>query len=264
VGKTLVAIEACANFAISEPKGKIRYREAESAFDTSYAEALGFPAERVDFGDPIETIEDLFEDLNKVIKGAKGPEFYIVDSLDALSDRAELDRGIGEGSYGTGKAKQLSQLFRRLVREMGAKDVTLMIISQIRENINAMAFAKKWVRSGGRALDFYASQVCVLAQVGKVKKTVSKIERVTGTSVKAVIEKNKVALPYREAAFEILFGYGINDYKSCRDYLKLVEGELPSKDLSMEELHRLVEQSWYRIEESFHPVERKYDHGKKA
>jgi recombination protein RecA len=98
-GKTLIAIEMAANFALSEPKGNIRYREAESAFDDKYAAALGFPVERVDRGEPIDTIDDLFEDMSKVIEGAKGPELYIVDSLDALSDRDEMERAIDKGSY---------------------------------------------------------------------------------------------------------------------------------------------------------------------
>ena len=69
-GKTLLAIEACSNFAIKHKKGKIRYRECEAAFSNDYARAIGMPVERVDFGaDPIDTVEDLFEDLTKVIEG---------------------------------------------------------------------------------------------------------------------------------------------------------------------------------------------------
>src|SRR3990172_1731587 len=99
-GKTLLAIEAAANCAATFTKGRIWYREAEAAFDRNYAAALGMPLARVSFGDArLRTVEDLFEDLAGAIKslGVKGPPgLYIVDSLDALSDRAELDRDMGE------------------------------------------------------------------------------------------------------------------------------------------------------------------------
>lgn len=249
VGKTLVCIEMSANFAIQEPKGKIRYREAESAFDNDYAEALGFPIERVDFGEPIDTIEDVFEDLEAVLKGAKGPELYIVDSLDSLSDRAELERKIDEGSYGTGKAKMMSQLFRRLIRNLADKDVTVVFVSQVRDNIGVM-IGKKTTRSGGRALDFYASQVCFLAQLEKLKRTIKGITRVTGTKVKATIEKNKIALPYREAEFSVLFGHGIDDEASCLDFIKKIGMEI-DKNLSLEQLQRVCFDKWWEIEKQF-------------
>lgn len=256
-GKTLVAIEAAANFCMLEPKGIVRYREAESAFDTAYAEALGFPSSKVDFGEPVDTIEDVFEDLEKVIKGAKGPEIYIVDSLDSLSDRAEMERKIDEGSYGMGKAKILSQLFRRSVRGLAEKDITLFIISQVRDNIG-VTFGRKTARSGGRALDFYASQVAFLAQIERLHKTISNIKRVTGVTVKVQIDKNKIGLPYREAQFPIMFGYGIDDWKACAEYLKTVTGEIVPKSTPLDVLHKQVTEHWWEVENKFLPKESKY------
>jgi recombination protein RecA len=256
-GKTLLAIEASANFAIVEPKGKIRYRESESAFDERYAQALGFPLDRVDFGDPIDTVEDLFEDMEAVIEGAKDPELYIVDSLDALSDRHEMERDIDEGSYGAEKAKKMSQLFRRLTSSLATKDIMVIIVSQVRDNIGGGPFAKKHVRSGGRAMDFYASQVVMLSELKKLKRTVSNIERVVGIEVKAVLEKNKVALPYRDATFPIMFGYGIDDCKACEDWLKQVGIPFKKED-SVEDLRRMVEEKWWAIEQKFLPTQAKY------
>lgn len=256
-GKTLLAIEACANFNIIEPKGNIRYREAESAFEPSYAEALGFPVDKVDFGEPLDTIEDLFEDMTKVIEGAKGPELYIVDSLDALSDREEMVRDIDKGSFGAEKAKKLSQLFRRLVRELASKDVTVFIISQIRDKIG-VTFGRKWTRSAGKALDFYTSQALVLSQVEKLHKEISKIKRVTGIQVKGMVDKNKIGLPYREVEFPIMFGYGIDDRKACADWWKQVTGEIVSKDVNIEELRSMIEREWWEIENKFLPKEQKY------
>jgi len=96
-GKTLLCIEACANFIRKFPKGKIRYWEAEAAFDKPYAAALGMPINRIDFGDekkPIHTVEDFFEMLEVVCDNARGHELVILDSLDALSDRSEVEREI--------------------------------------------------------------------------------------------------------------------------------------------------------------------------
>lgn len=256
-GKTLLAIEAAANFNRIEPKGKIRYREAESAFDNNYAAALGFPVDKVDFGEPVDTIEDVFEDLENVLKGAKGPEMYIIDSLDALSDRGEMERKIDEGSYGMGKAKMLSQMFRRLVRDLANKDVTVFVISQVRDNIG-VTFGRKTTRSGGRALDFYASQVLFLSQLGKIPKTIQKVTRTVGVNVRAQVDKNKIGLPYREASFPIMFGFGIQDDVACRDFLKDVTGEIVSKDTPIQDLRRMVEKEWWEIENRFLSTTPKY------
>lgn len=283
-GKTLLCIEASANFAFKYAKGKIRYREIEAAFDEPYAAALGMPVDRVDFGQsdaPLETVEDLFEDLQNIIDKAKPNqnELVIVDSLDALSDRDEMERDMDKGSYGAEKAKKLSQMFRRLVREMERKHVTLIIVSQIRDKIG-MAFGRKHSRSGGKALDFYASQVLYLAHIGRLSQTVGGQKRATGVTVKGHLDKNKVALPFREAEFDIRFGYGIDDGQACLDWLKEV-GRLKLSGYTEEErkyflnrtllkmspadaheemkrLHEIVTQEWYRIEKTMLPVRSKY------
>jgi recombination protein RecA len=222
VGKTLLCIEACANFIRVHPKGKLFYREAEAAFDKGYAKALGMPVSRIDFGQPLETVEDMFEDLQQVLRTLKGPGLYIVDSLDALTDRAELKRDLDEGSYGANKAKQLSQLFRRLVRKMERKQLTIIIVSQVRDKIGAM-FGRKTTRSGGKALDFYASQVVYLANLGVEYATLHGTKRATGVNVRAKLDKNKVGLPFRECDFTIIFGYGIDDLRAGVAYLKLTK-----------------------------------------
>src|SRR3954470_17633563 len=122
--KTGLAVEAMAQFAMAYP-GPIKYREAEGAFEKAYGQMMGMPIDRVNFWEDdypethIETIEDLFEDLNQVLSDVgKEPSLYVVDSLDALSDREEMKRAIGEGSYSLEKQKKLGQLFRRLVRRI--------------------------------------------------------------------------------------------------------------------------------------------------
>lgn len=232
-GKTLLAIEASNSFAKTYPTGRIRYAESEAAFDTDYAASLGMPVERVSLtdNDDIEflTVEDFFKDLTNFVDslGPDEPGLYILDTLDALSDAGELAEKIddwGKGTYGTAKAKQMGKLFRMCVRKVKNKRCHLMIISQERDNIGVM-FGKRSTRSGGRALDFYASQVLWLAKRGEIKQTISKIERTIGVEIRAKTEKNKIALPFRTMDFVIRFNFGIDDLTTSLDWLETVGKE---------------------------------------
>lgn len=267
-GKTLLAMEAATNFAMRHAKGSINYRESEHAFDEPYARSLGMPLDRVDLKH-LDTVEDFYDDLSKVIDKAPKPAFYVVDSLDALGDVKERERGFRAATYGTDKAAALSELFRRRVGDMAEAGVTLMIISQIRSNISG--YGKDWVRAGGRALDFYSSQNVFLKQTGRVERQVLGTKRVTGITVRARLEKNKVGLPFREADFEIVFGYGIDDNKAIVAYLdqnKLLGNDKaaallsamrqPGMDQLRAELRARVAEHWAKVETSFLPVNRKY------
>ena len=230
-GKTLLAIEAAANFKLKYPKARIRYVEGEAAFDQAYADQLGVHIDSKDFIDDIRTIEALEKDLLQIIKGAVRETLYIVDSLDSLSDIAELARDPDSetGSYGTAKAKKLSEMFRKTVKDMSESKVTLLVISQVRDKVG-VRFGKKTTRSGGRALDFYASQIVELAQVGRIVRTINKVKRAIGINVVAKVEKNKTGMPFRQADFPILFAYGIDEVSSCLNFLESV-GELGKLDL---------------------------------
>lgn len=281
VGKTLLAIEAFANFNMCYPEGKMYYHETEAAFDTDYAEALGMPVEKVEFPED-DTVEGFFEILSDVIEKHKEsgvPGIYVLDSLDALSDRAEKERKIDEGSYAMNKQKKLSEIFRRLASEIEETNICLMVVSQVREAIN-VAFGDKYKRSGGKALDFYASQALWLAQREMITKTVKGIKRATGIVVKAKCKKNKVGLPYRECEFPIIFMYGINAVEANLWFLKDVKGALEeigientldsylasyaadvirNKDFeTMAKIAEQVKKVWSETEKSFMPEVRKY------
>jgi RecA/RadA recombinase len=238
------------------------------------------PIDNISFGeDPLETVEDFFEDLEDVATKAKGPTLYILDSLDALSDRGELERDMDKGSYGAEKAKKLSQMFRRLVRKLTNKKVTVIIVSQVRDKIGAM-FGRKTTRSGGKALDFYASQVVYLAHLGTLHRMIRGQKRVTAVKVKAKLDKNKISLPFREADFTIKFGYGVDDAQACIDWLHqtkrlkgagvspedkkaylevLLEMTPAAAQRKLESLQTLVKNNWIEIEDEVMPVRRKYE-----
>jgi len=292
-GKTLLAIESCTNFNMEYPDGLIYYMEAEAAFDQDYAAALGMPIDAIDFLEDRNenTIEELFELLDTIIEvheKNKLPGLFIVDSLDALSDRAELGRKIDEGSYGGSKPKKMSEMFRRLAARLEETNIHLKIISQVRDNIGAMVGAKH-TRSGGRALDFYASQVLWLREVKKHKKTSKGIQRIIGVQVRAQCKKNKVGLPFRECEFPIYFGYGVDDLAAHIEFLNIVsELKLASDVLGtdiadtldskkqgalirkmrglrgkeMRDARKVLDvavvEAWEKIEKAFMPVNSKY------
>ena len=253
-GKTLLAIEAIANFFLAYDNGWARYMEAESAFDEDYATALGIPMGKVEMENSLDTVEAVYEDIITHLS-RKDPGLYIIDSLDALSDDAEMERGIRDGSYGAAKAKKLSELFRRLVRRVKKQKICVIFISQVRDNIG-VTFGEKHSRSGGKALDFYASQILWLARIKTLKRTISKVERPTGVTVRARCKKNKIGLPFRQCEFDIKFGFGIDDIKSSTEFLASLGKPIPK---TPEALREAIIHEWYRVEKLFLPEKRKYE-----
>jgi recombination protein RecA len=286
-GKTLLAIEACANFDIAIGKGNsgaIRYAEAEAAFDQNYAKSIGMPPS-VKFTDPpLETVEGLFADLTAYcsasIKAKRQLGLYVLDSLDALSDEAEMDRDIDKGSYGSAKAKKMSELFRRLNGEIERSHTTMFVISQIRDKLN-VTFGETKTRSGGKALDFYATQIIWLAEVGKIKRTVLGLERVIGVKVLVRCKKNKVGAAHRECTLFVYYNYGVDDEESMIDFLRAnpkagvssaeldtIRSQLSSARKTQDRatlkvikrnLRQFVGDHWYRIEDALAPPMGKYE-----
>lgn len=283
--KTGTATEVMINFTMAYPDGNVAYREAEAAWDDDYARAMGLPIDKIDFGDPekpIITIEDFIRDFESFVDQQlkkKKPGLYILDSLDSISDDEEMDSDISKGTYGMVKAKKLSIMFRKMTRKQEQANVMLLIVSQVRENIGAGLFGEKYKRSGGKALDFYCSQVVWLANMGMLKRSINKVERPYGIKLKASIKKNKVAMPFREAQFTFEFGFGTNDLLASvtwldevdrldafdlkktefREYVKEVSN-MPTKEYAEERIKAAaaVKVVWAEIEETFLPKRSKY------
>jgi len=226
-GKTLLAIEACANFTRTFPKGRVIYDEVESAFDVDYAQTLGFPVSNLDLVDDLRTVEAFWLQTDETIKEQmdldeeerrERPVLTVIDSMDAFSDAAEMERDVGDKSFGMAKQKIMSEGFRKKVGEMAAANITLFIISQVRDNIGAQAFSKQVRRAGGKWLDFYASQCLWLYEQEKIEKTVSNIKRKIGMRIKCRLEKSKVGWPWRECVVPAIYGYGMDDKRAALDW----------------------------------------------
>lgn len=281
--KTALATEAITNFLIQYQKGAAAYRDTEAAFDVSYAQAMGIPIQQIDFGtdEPLLTVEDFAKDFDKFLDARlkdETPGIYVLDSLDALSDDAEMEQEFGKATYGMAKAKGLSTFFRKTARKIERSKVLLLVVSQVRDNIGA-TFGEKHKRSGGKAMDFYCSQVLWLSAVKTVTKTINKVERPVAVLIKAKVKKNKVGLPFRDAQFLFKFGYGVEDLVASVNWLAevgrldainltpaeskeyLANLEVMSNDEYTKELGTVsaaVKQVWAEIETTFLPTRRKY------
>jgi len=281
VGKTLLAVEACQQFSrIVKKIEDIRYIECEHAFNEIYGAQIGMPAGVTPVSD-IQTVEALFKDLEWFCAARKGkdrPSLYVIDSLDALSDEAEMKRDISQGSFGAAKAAQLSELFRRQIAIMSDANCTLLVVSQLRDKIGVM-FGEKHSRSGGRALSFYASQEIWLAEMKKLTRQIKGETRVIGARVRVKCKKNKVGTPFRDADLTVWFSYGVDDEGSMIDYLQ--EHKVETGDVDLKEVNKsllearknrdrkavagingllraLVIDHWASVEEGFQPPLTKY------
>jgi recombination protein RecA len=201
------------------------------------------------------------------------PGLYIIDSLDGISSQAELKADPKKGTYGLDKQKLLSRFFRQYCRRLRRAKVCVMIISQTRANIGAAPWEKQYTRTGGKSLDFYASVIVYLSDMGKVMREVEKVKRAIGIHIKARCDKNKITVPHRECEFDIRFAYGIEDDGASLEWLKDIDklamaGFVDDKgkpkmprdleDVDSAKLKRDVKGIWDYIESKFLPAKGKY------
>lgn len=277
--KTGLSIEAAANFRIQYPEGLIYYHEAESAFDLEYAYKLGLPEDAI-IKEDIEEIPDVYTSILNVIDEAEKkelPVLYILDSVDGIKMPKKTEGELSAGYSGAQRAGAINQLVTDLAGPVKRANMCLFLVSQVRENIGVM-FGEKKRRSGGKALDFFASQIVWLAITEKIKKTISGKTRPYGIGVRAKCKKNKVGPSFRECDFKSIFYYGVDDIVSNLNWLKGISGSLEELEIKkddiietaktirreknvelIEKIKNMTIQSWQDIDAEFMPECGKYE-----
>lgn len=230
-GKSLLAVEAGANFLAKYSQGKVHYLDREDAFDEGYVEALGIDAARFNRPKNLSTIEavtsfvmGILDDL--VARPKAKPVMVIIDSWDALTTAAELKRNLGDKTYGMEKAKLGQEFGRRVSAAMALSHVqfTLVVVSQIK--LGSVPGSDVVVRkvSGGSWLKFFPTQVLDLKTKTAITATMKDSEGVShgrefGRWVEAKAVKNRRSGPNMPIMIALRYNFGVDDLMSCVRFL---------------------------------------------